>query len=282
MYNMQTRSAFVKPHCRRRIRTTWLLLLLWLSVSQGSATESTGALATTLSQASDFRVRVSAALALGRSRDKRAESSLLRALQDGHPAVRAAAAAGLGALGDRAAAAQLRAQAAREARGPAQSEMLISAASLEKRPGTHLLVHVGPVRNLTGPQADRFVEPLRTATRLRTSEFDGVEVVSDAVDAAEEGARRRLPVIMMDGVLHSLSESRTDQKVALSAHVEYAVRQIPGHALKAMLKGTAQVSGEQAVLRDRARLAELESDVVDGAVQSALRVDSRTMLSLGL
>ncbi len=273
-------SAFANPHCRRRWQGTWLLLVLCLSVSSGGATPSTGALATTLAQASDFRVRVSAALALGHTRDRRAEAALVRALQDGHPAVRAAAAAALGALGDRAAVVHLRAQAAREPRGPVRSEMLTTASSLEKRPGAHLLVRVGPVRNLTGPRAERLVEPLRAATRLRASELDGVEVVSDAVDAAEEGARRKLPVIMMDGALQRLSESRTEQGVALSADIEYAIRQIPGQSLKAMLKGTARVSGERATLADQAKLAELESDVVEGAVQSALRVDSRTMLAL--
>jgi hypothetical protein len=277
---MQARPGFLKPHCRRRIRSSFLIFLLWLGVSPGRAAGDTGSLAATLSGASDFRVRVSAALALGRTRDKKASPALLRALQDSHPAVRTAAAAGLGALGDKTAATPLRAQAAREARGPVQSEMLIAASGLEKRSGTYLLVQVGPVRNLTGPQADRFVEPLRTATRLRASECEGVEVISDAVDPAEEGARRKLPVIFMDGVLQRLSESRTEQKVALSARIEYAVRQIPGHALKAMLKGTAEVSSEQAALRDQTRLAELQSDVLDGAVQSALRVDSRVMLAL--
>ncbi len=53
-----------------------------------------------LAQSPDFRVRVSAALVLGRARPPGALAALEQALSDAHPAVRIAAAAALGVLGD--------------------------------------------------------------------------------------------------------------------------------------------------------------------------------------
>ena len=69
--------------------------------------------------AEDFRVRVTAALALGRSRDVTVRPLLERALSDANAAVRTAAAAALGVLGDVGAVAALQRQlaAVREA-GP--------------------------------------------------------------------------------------------------------------------------------------------------------------------
>ena len=53
-----------------------------------------------LAEASDFRVRVSAALVLGHTRPDGAREALEEALGDGHPAVRVAVARALGTLGD--------------------------------------------------------------------------------------------------------------------------------------------------------------------------------------
>src|SRR5262245_13790554 len=53
-----------------------------------------------LATGTDFRLRVAAALALGKSTSPGARAALEKALGDAHPAVRAAAAAALGALGD--------------------------------------------------------------------------------------------------------------------------------------------------------------------------------------
>jgi hypothetical protein len=262
--------------CRRRI-VAMLLVLALGAVAHGGAAETVGGLTRTLSQATDVRVRVSAALALGRSRDRSAAAPLLTALTDGHPAVRAAAAAGLLALGHKSAVGPLRAQAAREPRGFARSEMLVAASGLEKRGDTHLLVKMDPVRNATNPHADRLLEDLRGSARLLASQLDGIEVVSDAVDAADEGFRRKLPVIAMEGVIQRLSQSRSGNKVAFSARVEFAVRRIPDLAVKAMLGGNAQVSGEAG---DAGKIAELESQVLDCAIESALRVAPSTMVSL--
>jgi len=76
--------------------------LVMLSVSAprlALAQDPAGALRD-LSQSSDFRVRVSAALYLGRTKPLGAREALEGALGDAHPAVRAAAASALAALGD--------------------------------------------------------------------------------------------------------------------------------------------------------------------------------------
>src|SRR5262249_327897 len=67
-----------------------------------------------LSRASDFRLRVAAALALGKSKEPGSRQALEKALGDSNAAVRTAAAAALGALGDAAALPALKAALARE------------------------------------------------------------------------------------------------------------------------------------------------------------------------
>src|SRR5262245_26455053 len=67
-----------------------------------------------LANGGDFRVRVAAALTLGKSGDPGARAALEKALEDPHPAVRASAAAALGAVGDGAAIAALRAASSKE------------------------------------------------------------------------------------------------------------------------------------------------------------------------
>src|SRR4051794_33153923 len=80
-----------------------LLVAAALSVSAApvSSADDLAGLTRALVTGADFRLRVSAALSLGKTRSKAAVPALTNALDDAHPAVRAAAAAALGVLGDR-------------------------------------------------------------------------------------------------------------------------------------------------------------------------------------
>ena len=79
-----------------------LRLLLFVAVLLGSTTAlaapTVAQLSETLSKATDFRVRVQAALALGATKNKAAVAPLCRSLSDREAAVRTAAAAALGRL----------------------------------------------------------------------------------------------------------------------------------------------------------------------------------------
>jgi hypothetical protein len=71
----------------------------------------------------DFRVRVSAALYLGKTKPPDARFLLERALDDAHPAVRASAAVALGQVGDAGAIPQLQKHLASEASGAVKSQI---------------------------------------------------------------------------------------------------------------------------------------------------------------
>jgi HEAT repeat protein len=85
-----------------------------------------------LATSDDFRIRVGAALLLGKSKPPEARALLERALGDPHPAVRTAAAAALAALGDAAAIPALERRAAGEPSPGAKAEMTASAATLRR------------------------------------------------------------------------------------------------------------------------------------------------------
>jgi HEAT repeat protein len=66
----------------------------------GARAEDASSVKTDLLMSPDFRVRVGAALYLGKAKPQDARFVLERALDDAHPAVRAAAAAALAQVGD--------------------------------------------------------------------------------------------------------------------------------------------------------------------------------------
>jgi hypothetical protein len=75
-----------------------ILMSLCLFAGVASAKDSVATLSKRLKDASDFRVRTQAALALGASKSEKAVGPLCRGLEDSNTTVRAASAAGLGRL----------------------------------------------------------------------------------------------------------------------------------------------------------------------------------------
>ena len=93
---------------RRSFRAVCIACALLVG-SVASASPKLSELVERLKNGDDFRVRVQAALELGRSRDSAAVPSLVKALDDSNASVRAAAAAGLKNIGDKSAIKPLRA-----------------------------------------------------------------------------------------------------------------------------------------------------------------------------
>ncbi|MFW5740657.1 MAG: HEAT repeat domain-containing protein [Myxococcota bacterium] len=91
----------VRPHFHSRpirLLASVLCLIALLASSTAEAKRSVAELAAKLRNASDFRVRVQAALALGASKSDEAVAPLCDGLEDTNATVRSAAAAGLGRL----------------------------------------------------------------------------------------------------------------------------------------------------------------------------------------
>jgi len=270
----------------RRLATAALAaLLVSVTAVPVSTADDLSSLTHDLAVGSDFRVRVGAALSLGRTRSRAALAPLVNALEDGHPAVRAAAAAALVALGDKDAAEALRRQLVRE-QSPsvkAQIKNAIDSLSGARVPadGTaaKVLVKLGQLKNLTGGvRGVQLTEVFRGATRAKAAELPGVEVLSEASEGRHESELRRLPLLVLDGVVNRLAQGTRGTRVTVSAQVEYVFRKMPEHALRGSVTGVAQAADGSGSPQDTDRVAQLENQALRGAVESAMRGAPEVML----
>jgi hypothetical protein len=259
-----------------------------------------------LSQSPDFRVRVSAALYLGRARPPGAREALETALGDTHPAVRVAAASALGALGDPMAITALARRLGSETSASVKAQIQSSIEQLRRGvapdqggapqgtpPGAgstpdasrrqlgsnvHYVVRIGTMRNPTGIRGDELRSVLHDAVRSRARYLKGGAVVDDPALLAQ-ATERRLPIITLDGSLLQLAETRVAESVQVQARVEFAVSR--EKVLKGMLSGAATTFGSTPTLTDLGR-RRLQDDAVDGAVESALRGADQGLIVAGL
>jgi HEAT repeat protein len=227
-----------------------------------------------LAHAGDFRVRVSAALLLGKSRPEGARLMLEHALDDTHPAVRTAAAAALGVVGDPQAAASLerhlqsepsgsvRAQIKTTLDGLRQSGIKATAAAASK---ARYFVQLGAMKNLTGIRGGELSQVMRAAARAQAASLPGALVVEG--DTPSSGT---MPVLLLDGQLTRLAQASAGGTLRVEAQVEFSVRRIPQQTLKGTLSGTA-TSMESARTITTGRVLELQNAAVGGAVESAMR-----------
>jgi len=287
------------PQRRKGARTRWVIAICVCAlVSSTTVSVSTaddmGSVAAELAKATDFRVRVSAALALGQSRHPRAPGALVKALDDGHPAVRAAAAAAIAALGQLdkksalAALPILRQRVARERAPSVRTQMGATIQTLEaleadqaaadKPRAPKVLVKLGHLQNMTGVRGTQLSAVFRGATRTHAGALPGVEVLGETTEAAGEITTRRLPQLVLDGVVMRLVRASEGERVTVSAEVEYVFRKMPEHALRGSIKGAAKAQGSSGALADRVRVAVLEDQALQGAVESAMRGAPEAML----
>ena len=261
------------------------LVVAALSVtSLAIAQDAAGALRD-LAESPDFRVRVSAALFLGRTKPVGAREALEHGLSDGHPTVRVAVAAALGALGDPAAvgalarrlssessasvAAQIHTAIDRLRKGVADEQAPSEGARRGLGPEVRYLVRLGAMRNPSGVRGEDLRRVLHEAAVSRAHGLKGAAVVAEGQsDMLAQAAARHLPVITLDGSLTQILESKVAGTVQVQARVEFAVRR--DQTLKGTLSGAATTFGSSPSITDQSR-RQLQDDAVDGAVQSALR-----------
>ena len=246
-----------------------------------------------LRAAPDFRVRVSAAVTIGRTRPLGAREALETALGDKHPAVRIAAANALAELGDPLAVAALARRAGSETSASVKAQMQSAVQQLQRGvtadqgsarrglgPNVRYLVRLGPMRNSTSIRGDEMRSVLHDATRSRARALKGAAVVADGDSTLlAQASGRRLPVITLEGSLTQLAESAITGGIQVQAHVEFLVRR--AQLLKGTLTGGATTFGTSPTLSDVGR-RRLQDDAVDGAVLSALRGADEGLIVAGL
>lgn len=233
-----------------------------------------------LATASDFRVRVAAALTLGKSKSSGARFALEKALRDSHPAVRSAASAALGALGDAASLGALRAAASRESDVGVKTEIelnikRLSSSAPQSKP--RFLVTMGKLENKSGVSNASLLSALKASARTRMAQVQGVEVLAEGADAAAEGKSRNLPAFALDGSITELAKKQSSDGVGYKARVEFLIRKVPDQTLKATMNGAAQSVADLKAVKGQSELSQLQLDAVDGAVDGALKTASSTL-----
>lgn len=241
-----------------------------------------------LTESSDFRVRVQAALRLGRAGGRQARADLETGLRDAHPAVRVASAVALGTIGDAAAVPALQQAMKGESFASVKSSMkdtidklragaaapsaAAGAANADATAGVEnakYVVQLGAMRNNTGLRAD-LDTVMRSAARAKAGSIKGA-VILDNPDAAilRRASERKIPVLLVDGNLTRLSQTTAkDGGVIISAQVDLSIRRVPQQTLRGMVSGNASASDDA---RNANRgVAELQNRAVNGAVESAM------------
>ncbi len=237
-----------------------------------------------LATATDFRLRVAAALALGKSTSPGARPALEKALSDPHPAVRAAAAAALGSLGNAAALPALNAALGRESDADVKAALQrtigrLSAAPAAAAPATkaRFLVAMGKLENRSAVPGADLLDALKAGTRTRMAQVPGVEVLADGADPGAAGKTRNLPAFALDGSITKMDKKQGPKDVGYAARVEYILRKMPDQVLKGTLAGAAQAVADLVQVRGQSELSQLQLDALAGAVDSALKGASPTL-----
>lgn len=278
---MALRSGTRAAQNARFTAGSWLLALALVTSAGGVAQADDGSIAIRdLASSTDFRVRVNAALILGRTKPEGALGALEHGLSDVHPAVRAASAEALGSLGNSSALPVLAQRSAIETSTSVKAQIRVAMDAVRggatetqtdpvRTPPSEVryMIALGAMHNATGVRGDELCQVLSNAARERSLAMPGAAVVDDAHER-KAAARRHIPVITLDGNLSQIVESNVNGSVQVHVRVDFTVRR--DQTLKGTVSGAATTFASAATMTPEAR-HRLQDDAVEGAVQSALR-----------
>ena len=253
-------------------RRSLLTAALVLSAPAAWATPGLDELADQLKNGPDFRVKVSAALQLGKSLSGDATAPLIAALDDPNASVRAAAAAALKNLGEQSALGALKAHRADKSEA-VRAQVSAAITSLEEErtsgPRPKVLVKIGIMKNGSGIKSQKIETELADSSRRKLSELPGVKVLA----LAEENPAKpsKLPMVMVTGKIQELKASHEGSSITYSAIVEYVLHTMPEQAIAAKVSGRASATATEQDATDSVKLAELRRSVLEAAIASALR-----------
>ena len=257
----------------RRVAQLVLLSLVVAIAAPSFAAQDVATLRKELATATDFRIRVAAAVALGKKKDTGSIDVISKALGDQSAAVRSAAATALGAIGDsRALPALERARGAEKDDGVRRS---IDRAILALRGRARVIVALGKLENKTGNA--RVSSHFQSVAKAELAKVPGIQVASSDNDAVEKAKSMKLPTIALDGRLVQLQKEKAGSDVGFQARVEFVIRKIPEQSLKASVKGNAKALLDARAVKGDKELSQLQAEAVTAAVQSALSGSSKAL-----
>jgi hypothetical protein len=259
-----TANLIPMPLARRTLLASLVLTLASTAWAKPGLDELIGQ----LRDSKDFRVRVQAALQLGKSMDPAAFAPLIGGLDDENASVRAAAVAALESLGDVRAIAPLR-EHRLDRSDAVRKQIKASLAELEAQglPKPKLLVKIGIMRNGSGVKSKRIESDLAQASRQKLGELPGVKVLVEG----DDGAGRKTPIVMVTGSVEQLAASREGAAIVYTAKVEYVVHTMPEQSIAAKVSGSASAQASEQEANDQVKSAQLRKDVLEAAIASALR-----------
>jgi len=259
-----------------------ILALVLATGGAHAALPSIGELSDRVRHSDDFRVRVQAALELGKTADPDALRPLVEALEDPNASVRTAAAAALEELGDPAAVPALKSHQKDKSelvrKQVRASLATFDAAAHDGTRPARLLVKLGAMKNRTPVKAARIEAELESESRKKLDALPGVRVVSDA-ETERDTSSQKLPVVLVSGQIQKLQASREGTDIVYSASVEYILHTMPDESIAAKVSGSASGTLTAEEAKDEARAAELRHQVLGAAIQSALRRAPRALLA---
>jgi hypothetical protein len=255
------------------VRTVLVTLALSLSVVQAGA-QPTSDLIQKLDGGADFRVRVQAALELGKTHGTTSRIALENGLDDENAAVRCAAAAGLKVMRDPTALAALQRHEddpspAVRAQIKSSEEALSGGAAQRSVQKPDVLVQVGKIRSGSTSTSDQMLVDVARTSRQKLRELPGVAVVDETKDPST--TRRDVPLVMVTGRVKQLEESREGSSVVYLASVEFVLHKMPGQSIKGVVSGTARASGSAGEMGSARAMADLRKSALEAAIDSAVR-----------
>jgi HEAT repeat protein len=275
MLQMATDEAdaqYFRKYSMHWFRRSLLSATLLLSVSPLGASPGMDTLQDELKNSTDFRVRVAAALALGKSMTGDAAAPLEAALDDQNASVRVAAAAALKNLGELRALDALRSHRGDKSEA-VRAQVKSAIASLEEErttgPKTKVLVRIGIMKNDSGVRSKKIESELADSSRRKLGELLGVKVLAVSEDAPEKPSK--LPMVMVTGNIQELKVSHQGSSFVYSALVEYVLHTMPEQSIAAKVSGSASATASEQEASSSAKSAELRRSVLEAAIASALR-----------
>jgi hypothetical protein len=267
---------------QRWIRATVVTTALSIALSAG-ARPKLDALSERLQKSSDFRVRVQAALELGKTRDERALPALSAALDDRDASVRAAAAAALGKLGVARGVRPLK-EHLDDSSDNVQSAVKTAIALLTPKPepsaepeAQRIVVRLGSVHNSTRVKSPAMEREILAESRKKLSEMPGVALLPSEV--LEASKTEEAPRVMITPSIQKLAASRDGDSIVYSASIEYILHAMPDEAIMARISGSASAAATEKEAADKAATAVLRREVLAAAIQSALSRAPRALLA---
>jgi hypothetical protein len=249
---------------RRSTITSSLVILLVLA---GPArADRVDELCRSLTSDPSWRVRLQAAVVLGKLRDGRSVPSLLRALSDENETVRGLSAQVLGDLGDSSAIAALEQVHKRD--GSAFVREKSQQALVKLRPDSYAPRGTTPRGErkwhveVGGIGSKSHISPEMTQ-RLREFIIRELERAPNVTLYDKQASG-----FLIDSSITSVSRRLTDEWVEISCEVSFVVGRLPSKAMVMMTSGGATVQAPRAGFRPEKERA-LQMDALEGAVQGA-------------